>query len=201
MADTPSGSAPSTLIAMVFGLICGSVWVARTCSTSLVPMPKAIAPNAPCVEVCESPQTIVMPGWVRPSCGPITCTMPCPASPIGCSRTPNSAAFLRSVSTCVRETGSVTGLSGPVDRHAWADDAGRRHVVVLGRDGQVRAPYLAAGRAQAVEGLRAGDLVHKVQVDEEQVRLAAALRTTWASQIFSASVRGALLMRSISLGC
>ena len=25
-------------------------------------MPNASAPNAPCVEVCESPQTIVMPG-------------------------------------------------------------------------------------------------------------------------------------------
>src|ERR1700734_2937150 len=47
LAVTPSGSAPSTLIAIVLGLICGSVCVARTCSTSLVPMPKAIAPNAP----------------------------------------------------------------------------------------------------------------------------------------------------------
>ena len=119
MAVTPSGSAPSTLIAIVFGLICGSVWVASTCSTSLVPMPNASAPNAPWVEVCESPQTIVMPGWVRPSCGPITCTMPWPASPIGCSRTPNSAAFLRSASSWVRETGSVTGLSGPVSG-SWA---------------------------------------------------------------------------------
>src|SRR5664280_1091768 len=39
--------------------------VASTCSTSLVPMPKASAPKAPCVEVCESPQTIVIPGWVK----------------------------------------------------------------------------------------------------------------------------------------
>jgi len=35
------------------------------------------------VDVCESPQTIVMPGWVMPSCGPMTWTMPCSASPIG----------------------------------------------------------------------------------------------------------------------
>jgi hypothetical protein len=27
-------------------------------------MPKAMAPKAPWVEVCESPQTMVMPGWV-----------------------------------------------------------------------------------------------------------------------------------------
>src|SRR5215468_8250896 len=113
-AVTPDGSAPDTLTAIVFGLICGSVWVASTCSTSLVPMPNASAPTAPCVDVCESPQTIVIPGWVSPSCGTMTCTIPCPASPIGCSRTPNSAAFLRSASTCVRETGSVTGEVGPV---------------------------------------------------------------------------------------
>ena len=59
-----------------FGLRIASVWVASTSRTCEVPMPKAIAPNAPCVEVCESPQAIVMPGWVSPSCGPITCTMP-----------------------------------------------------------------------------------------------------------------------------
>ncbi len=50
--------------------------VASTCSTSLVPMPNASAPNAPWVAVCESPQTIVIPGWVTPSSGPITWTIP-----------------------------------------------------------------------------------------------------------------------------
>ena len=50
--------------------------MARTISTSLVPMPKASAPNAPCVLVCESPHTIVIPGWVSPSCGPMTWTIP-----------------------------------------------------------------------------------------------------------------------------
>ena len=39
-------------------------------------MPKASAPKAPWVEVWLSPQTIVIPGWVRPCSGPITCTMP-----------------------------------------------------------------------------------------------------------------------------
>ena len=33
-------------------------------------------PNAPWVEVWLSPHTMVMPGWVRPNSGPITCTMP-----------------------------------------------------------------------------------------------------------------------------
>ena len=56
--------------------------MASTCSTSLVPIPNASAPKAPCVEVCESPQTIVMPGWVIPISGPITCTMPWRREPI-----------------------------------------------------------------------------------------------------------------------
>ena len=55
--------------------------VASTCSTSLVPMPKASAPNAPWVAVWLSPQTIVMPGWVTPSSGPITWTMPWRSEP------------------------------------------------------------------------------------------------------------------------
>ena len=43
----------------------------------------------------------------------MTCTIPWPASPIEYSRTPKSAQFLRSASTWIRETGSVTGLLGP----------------------------------------------------------------------------------------
>ena len=81
-AVTPAGRSPSTVIAIVPGRVCGSVCVASTCSTSLVPMPNASAPNAPCVDVWLSPHTIVMPGWVRPCSGPITCTMPWPGSPI-----------------------------------------------------------------------------------------------------------------------
>jgi hypothetical protein len=52
------------------------------------------------------------------------------------------------------------------------EDVQRRDVVVLGGHRQVGTADLAAGRAQAVEGLRAGDLVDEVQVDVEQVRLA-----------------------------
>ena len=83
LAVMPAGSSPSTVTAIVPGRRWGSVWVASTCSTSLVPMPKARAPNAPWVEVWLSPHTIVMPGWVRPCSGPITWTMPWPGSPIG----------------------------------------------------------------------------------------------------------------------
>ncbi len=75
-AVVPSGRSPSMVTAMVPGRDWGSVWVASTCSTSLVPMPKARAPKAPWVAVCESPHTIVIPGWVRPCSGPMMWTMP-----------------------------------------------------------------------------------------------------------------------------
>ena len=56
------------------------VWVASTCTTSEAPMPKASAPSAPWVQVWLSPQTISLPGRVRPCSGPITWAMPAPAS-------------------------------------------------------------------------------------------------------------------------
>ena len=76
MAPTPRPGRPENVTRIVFARFWDSVCVARTCSTSLVPMPNASAPNAPCVDVCESPHTIVIPGCVSPSSGPITCTMP-----------------------------------------------------------------------------------------------------------------------------
>ncbi len=83
LAVTPAGSSPSTVTAMEAGRRWGRVWVARTCSTSLVPMPKARAPKAPWVEVWLSPHTMVMPGWVRPCSGPMMWTMPWSAWPMG----------------------------------------------------------------------------------------------------------------------
>ena len=75
-AVTPGRSVPSTRTSQVRGLRCSRHWVASTWPTSLVPMPKPSEPNAPCVEVWLSPHTIVMPGWVNPCSGPMTCTMP-----------------------------------------------------------------------------------------------------------------------------
>ena len=51
LAVTPDGNGPSMLTAIVLNGRSGSVWVASTCSTSEVPIPIAIAPNAPWVEV------------------------------------------------------------------------------------------------------------------------------------------------------
>src|SRR5690606_37203607 len=44
-----------------------------------------------------------------------------------------------------------------------------RGVVVLGGDRQVGATHRAPREPEPLEGLRARDLVHEVQVDEEQV--------------------------------
>ena len=76
LAVTPAGRSPSTVMRMFLAGRWIRVWVARTCSTSLVPMPKASAPKAPWVEVWLSPQTMVMPGWVMPCSGPMIWTMP-----------------------------------------------------------------------------------------------------------------------------
>ena len=139
--------------------------MASTCSTSLVPIPKASAPKAPWVEVWLSPQTIVMPGCVSPSSGPMMCTIPWWASPIGNSRIPNSAQLSASTSIWRAEMGSSMG---PLE-------VGGRHVVVHGGDGQVGPAHAAAGQAQPVEGLRRGHLVDQVQVDVEQVGFVGGL--------------------------
>ncbi|MNC84828.1 hypothetical protein D3C83_03960 [compost metagenome] len=75
-ALTPGASAPSTLTRSVRGFFCHRHCVARICFNCDAPMPKASAPSAPCVEVCESPQASVIPGCVKPNSGPTTCTMP-----------------------------------------------------------------------------------------------------------------------------
>jgi hypothetical protein len=80
-ALTPAPRRPSTRTSYVFGSRWSSVWVARTISTSLVPIPNASAPNAPWVAVWESPHTIVMPGCVSPSSGPMTWTIPWVSAP------------------------------------------------------------------------------------------------------------------------
>ena len=76
LAVTPSASLPSTTTCMFFAFDWISVCVASTCSTSLVPTPRANAPKAPWVEVWLSPQMIVVPGRVKPCSGPMMWTTP-----------------------------------------------------------------------------------------------------------------------------
>mmetsp|Transcript_2298 Transcript_2298/g.6848 ORF Transcript_2298/g.6848 Transcript_2298/m.6848 type:complete len:521 (-) Transcript_2298:189-1751(-) len=103
---TPFRNAPSTVTSMAPGFCCKIVCVASTCSTSDVPMPNASAPNAPCVVVCESPHTIVVPGNVKPCSGPTTCTTPCRGSIIPKYGTPNRSTFSSNVLTCFRAASS-----------------------------------------------------------------------------------------------
>ena len=86
--------------------------------------------------------------------------MPWPGEPIGKSVMPNSAAFADSASICRFEISSVTGPGR------------RRDVVVHGRDREVGAANRATVQTQSVERLRAGDLVHQVEIHVEEVRLA-----------------------------
>ena len=72
-------------------------------------MPNAKAPKAPCVAVWLSPQTMVMPGWVKPISGPMTWTIPCCGSWMSYSRMPNSRQLFRRVSICCLEIGSAIG--------------------------------------------------------------------------------------------
>ncbi len=189
LAVTPKGRSPVTFTAIWAGGCCGRVWVASTCSTSLVPMPNASAPRAPCVLVCESPQTIVMPGWVSPCCGLITCTMPCPASPMGKSRIPNSAQFLRSVSTWTRETGSVTGLPGPTRGSPGPDTPSVGTLwssVATVRSGR-RTPRPASRRPSNACGLVTSWIRWRSMYSRSGSPSARC--TTCESQIFCASVR------------
>ena len=73
-------------------------------------MPKASAPSAPWVAVCESPHTIVSPGSVRPCSGPTTWTMPWRGSPGPRSGIPHSPAFRDSSSTLPR----ISSAAGPL---------------------------------------------------------------------------------------
>ena len=95
------------MIRIDFGFGCESVCVASTCSTSLVPIPNASAPNAPCVAVCESPHTIVIPGWVTPSSGPMMWTIPWRSEPSEYSGMPNSSQLASSASTWRRDSASL----------------------------------------------------------------------------------------------
>ena len=126
LAPTPTPGSPSMLIRIVRALAWGRVCVARTCSTSLVPMPNASAPNAPWVEVWLSPHTIVMPGWVSPSSGPMMCTMPWRGLRSEKSGMPNSAALRSRASTCARESGSAMPAARPIVGTLWSTVASVR---------------------------------------------------------------------------
>ena len=101
---------------------------------------------------------------------------------------PNSSQLRSSVSTCTRDE-LVADARG--DRRAVG-----RHVVVGGGERAVGPADLAAGQPQAVEGLRARDLVDEVQVDVD----AGPGATSWAAQILSNSVRRLVMLAAAQAG-
>ncbi len=107
-------------------------------------MPKASAPKAPCVLVWLSPQTMVVPGNVRPSSGPITCTIPWRPLLKSNSGTPNVAALVRKASTCARASGSVIGRCRAVVGTLWSTVANVRSGRRTGRPAR-RRPSNACG--------------------------------------------------------
>ena len=128
------------------------VWVASTSRIWVVPIPNAIAPNAPCVLVCESPQAIVVPGCVMPCSGPTMCTMPW--WPVLRSKkvSPNSRAVAPQILDHRVGQRIGEGLAEPVCRHD----------VVDGRESAVGHGDLEPQVAEHAEGLGAGDLVDEV---------------------------------------
>ena len=120
---TPIGSFPLTLILKFFAFFWTNVCVARTCSTSEVPIPNAKAPNAPCVAVWLSPQTITVPGCVKPCSGPMIWTIPCLLSFIPKYWTPNSLQLFSKVSTWILDSASAIPLDLSVVGTLWSATA------------------------------------------------------------------------------
>ena len=158
LAVTPSASAPSTLTRMFLALVWISVWVASTCSTSEVPMPWASAPKAPWVEVWLSPQTIVVPGRVKPCSGPMMWTTPCRAVELVVIF---DAEFARVL-------GQLLDLLAALGIGDAAAAVGGLDVVVDDGERLFRRAHLAPGHAQALERLRARHFMDEMAVDVDE---------------------------------
>ena len=184
LGGDPLGSWPSTLTAIVLNGRNGSVWVASTCSTSEVPIPMANAPNAPCVDVWLSPHDRhagLGEAWLR-------------------SHHVDDALF--PVSHGMQADAELSAVAAQRlhlgARHRVGNrfvDVHRRHVVVLGSQGQIGSAHRASRQSEAVEGLGTGDLVNEVQVDVDRSGSRAApepdpATTTWSAHTFSGRVRG-----------
>ncbi len=165
LAVTPAGRSPSTTTRMFLAFDWISVWVASTCSTSDVPMPCASAPKAPCVEVWLSPQTIVVPGKREALLRP--------------DDVDDALAAVELVVILDAELGRVLGERLDLLPALRVGDAGAPvgglDVVVDDGERLLRRAHLAAGHAQALEGLRARHLMDEMAVDVDEAR--AALRS------------------------
>ncbi len=122
-------------------------------------MPCASAPKAPWVEVWLSPQTMVMPGRVKPCSGPTMWTMPWRLSLAGI--------------IFDAELGRIGGQRLDLDAAFLVLDAEMairrgRHVVVDNGQRLLRRAHRAVGHAQTFERLRARHFVDEMAIDVEK---------------------------------
>ncbi len=124
-------------------------------------MPNANAPNAPCVLVWLSPQTMVMPGCVNPKLR---------ANHVHDALLGRIHIEQRhaEISTILLQSLNLAGRNWIRDRSAAR--LGRNIVIDRG-DCALRLPDPAACHAQSLEGLRRSDLVHQMQIDVKQRQL------------------------------
>ena len=133
--------------------------MARTCSTSLVPMPKASAPNAPWVRGVRVAADDGHAGLGD--------------AEFGADDVDDALVARVDVVELDAEVGAVLAQRGNLRGGDLVEDVeaafdGGGDVVIDGGDAAVRAADLAAGETQAFKGLRGGDLVEQLQVDVEQ---------------------------------
>ncbi len=138
-----------------------SVCVASTCSTSLVPMPCASAPKAPCVRGvgvaadhrhAGQRRALLRADHVDDALAQVV--------HVEVGLPWNLSQLASSVSTCRREIGSAM----PSER------CGRGDVVVAVATTESDPPQLAPGQLESLERLRARHFVDQVAVDVEQRR-------------------------------
>ncbi len=184
---TPLPNLPFTLIRIFLGFGCMMHWEDKTISTSEVPIPKAIAPKAPCVDVCESPQTIVKPGKVIPFSGPTTCTIPFLGSPNPQCEIPYLAEFVANCCNWLADKGSSTGKCWLIVGVLWS-------AVANVRSGYI-TPIPRCSKPKKATGLVTSWI--KWRSIKKTSGPSSIFRTTWESHTLSNKVVGELLIRII----
>ena len=129
-------------------------------------MPCASAPKAPWVEVWLSPQTIVVPGSVKPCSGPMMWTTPCLEIEL----------VVIFDAELARVPGQFLDLLPALRIGDAAAAVGGLDVVVDDGERLLRRAHLAPGQPQALERLRARDLMDEVTVNIDEGEAAVRLQ-------------------------
>ena len=121
-------------------------------------MPSANAPKAPCVAVCESPQTTTVPGEGQPQLRSDDVDDALPAMPGTEARDPGVIAV-------AAQRLHLRGAHGVGTTHPVAVSG---HVMVHRGHNQAGPAHRAALEPKSLERLRRGHLVDEVEIDVEQ---------------------------------